>query len=246
MNLQPQTRTLHLYGDLAKRFGKTHKVCVETLSEAIRIVECNHPGFLRRVRNGQFHCLRGDKTLKRSTEMHPHQTVIPSRGDLHLIPVASGAKSRGLKIVFSIVVGGALLATGIGGALGAFGAGATGLGVAGTSLAISFTTLSLMGAGILLGGLSMLLAPTPKGEGERKQTSFTFDAPVNAGDEGGPVPLLYGELIVGSVTIASDIRTGYGSFNGGTTGYTKFGSGGTGTTVGGGTGTFDTFSVASV
>ena len=213
-------RTLHLYGDLAKTYGKKHTVASAVMVEALRIVDCNHPGFLRRVHRGQFHCLRGAKTLKGSSEMHPHHVIIPVEGDLHLIPVATGAKSRTAKIIFSVIVGGALLATGIGGALaplasgGGFGGGAVALGV---HLGVTYGTVALMGAGLLLGGISMLLTPVPKDPGERKPTSFTFDGPLNAGNEGGPIPLLYGELIVGGVTIASDISSSASGYNAGGT-----------------------------
>jgi predicted phage tail protein len=232
-----QLRNLHLYGDLAKVYGKTHKVFAPTFKDALRIVDCNHPGFLRRVGRGQWHCLRGHRTLKHSFEMAEHHVSLPLNGDFHLIPVAAGGKGRTAKIIFTIIIGGALLATGIGGALGAFGAAATGLGVAGTSLSLSFTTLALMGGGLLLGGLSMLLTPTPKdSNADAKKTSFTFDGPVNTADEGSAIPVLYGELIVGGVTIASDVRNGYGTMGGG--GTTKSGFGGSGVTIGGGSGIF--------
>jgi predicted phage tail protein len=192
--------------------------------------------------------------MKHSREMYPHHIELPLQGDFHLIPVAAGGKSRSTKIIFSIVVGGVLLATGIGGALGAFGAVTGGLmgGFAATTgfLGITYGTVALMGAGLLLGGLSMLLTPAPKITSEdQKATSFTFDAPANAIDEGSPVPLVYGLVIAGTATIASDIRSnaiGGGSVPGigapgsgtGTGGGTQSSSGGVGSTVsaGGATG----------
>jgi predicted phage tail protein len=172
--------------------------------------------------------------------MYEHHVLMPLNGDFHLVPVATGGKGRTGKIIFSIIIGGALLATGIGGALGAFGgvaSGATlgaGLGTSIGFMGISYGTVALMGAGLLLGGLSMLLTPTPKTDNsERKQTSFTFDGPVNTNDEGSAIPLLYGELIVGGVTIASDIRNGLASTGtGGTGGKGSTGTGGTGAITG--------------
>lgn len=225
-----QLRTLHLHGDLAKTYGKRHRVFAETFHDALRIVDCNHPGFLRRIGRGNWHCLRGDRTLKRSFEMYPHHVVLPISGDLHLVPAVAGGKSRGTKIIFSIVIGGALLATGIGGALGAFGAAGAGLGTGIGFMGITYGTVALMGASILLGGLSMLLTPVPKdtNTADRKQDSFTFSGPVNAGDEGTSIPLPYGELIVGGVTVASDINNGDSGNVGSAVG------GGAGASVGGG------------
>ena len=209
----------------------------------MRIVECNHPGVARRVRAGSFHCLHGDPTLKRSVELEEHQVGLPrANGDFHLVPVAYGQGRTG-KMIFSIIVGGALLWTGVGGALGfaALGAGAPIGAVAGAGvLGLSASTTALMGAGLLLGGISMLLAPSvATSTGASKPTSFTFDGPSGTGNEGGPVPLVYGEIICGGVTIASDIRNGYGSV-----GFGGFGYGSNGYTYGGGRRAFDTsFSV---
>jgi predicted phage tail protein len=181
---------------------------------------------------GRWNCRNGP-TLAASWELHPHQLPVPIKGDLHLLPVATGGKGRTGKIIMTIVIGGALLATGIGGALGAFGGvaqGATlgaGLGTGIGFMGITYGTVALMGAGILLGGLNMLLTPTPKmpTDGEKKATSFTFDGPANVNDEGGPVPLAYGTIITGGITIASAISNkAAGTRNGQMNG--KFGSGG--------------------
>jgi predicted phage tail protein len=213
-----QLRTLHLHGELARVYGPRHKVVAKgSLFDALRIIDCNHPGFLRHVGRRNWHCLRGDKTLKHSIEMYPHHVTLPISGDFHLVPAIEGGKSRGTKIIFTIIVGGALLATGIGGALGAFGGVAGGLGAGlGTGIGfagITYGTVALMGAGLLLGGLSMLLTPVPKdtNTADRKQDSFTFSGPVNTSDEGSVIPLAYGELIIGGITIASDINNGSGN-----------------------------------
>jgi predicted phage tail protein len=194
---------------------------------------------------GSFHCLHGDSEPEQATELEPHQITLPrADGDFHLIPVAAGAGRTG-KIIFSIVIGGALIATGVGGALAAgAAAGATGTaagaaaGLAASSaiLGLSHGTLILMGASFLLGGINMLLTPTPKEGNGGKPTTFTFGGPANVGDEGVPVPLVYGEVIWGSVPIASSIRTGFGGWgNGGYSGWT----GSDGVTAGGGRQSFD-------
>lgn len=212
-------RTLHLYGDLADRYGAQHEVCAPTISEAIRIVDCNHPGFSLNLRRRQFHVGIGDGDDVQELPQH-HLFVPRSRGDWHLIPAAAGGKSRTMKTVFSIVVGGALLATGIGGALGAAqgtlsGTGATislgtqaGFAASTGFLGLSYGTVALMGAGVFLGGLNQLLTPTPKMDtGSKKPTSFSFDGPGEVDDEGGPIHLILGEVITGGVRIASAVES---------------------------------------
>ena len=226
-----QFRNLYLHGPLAKVYGPKHKVYAASFKDALRIVDCNHPGFLRRISRGNWHCLRGDRTIKRSIQMEEHHILMPTTGDYHLVPVATGGKGRTGKIVLTIVIGGALLATGIGGALGAFG-GAAGFGASTGFLGLTYGTVALMGAGLLLGGLSMLLTPVPKdrnspGDKDNAPTSFTFDGPVNVLEEGSAVPCLYGELIVGGVAIASDVRSGIGTSTGGSASVPGTGTSGT-------------------
>jgi predicted phage tail protein len=230
---------LHLYGPLAERYGEDHEIPLGvTILDAVRIVECNYPGFLMEVRKGRFHIAVGDGRVgfdndngevvelcgSKAKEVYQHQLCVPrSTGEWHLIPALTGEKSRTAKTIFSIVVGGALLATGIGGALGAAalpGTGASlglGFGLGQTAfLGLSYGTVALMGAGFLLGGLNMLMTPTPKtNTADKKPTSFAFDGPGEIDDEGGPVPILVGEAIIGGVRIASAITSEGAGSNGG-------------------------------
>jgi predicted phage tail protein len=154
----------------------------------------------------------------RASQIYQHQVGVPrSRGEWHLVPAMAGGKNSSTgKIIFSIIIGGALLATGIGGALDAAalpGTGASlglsfGLGASSGFLGLSYGTIALMGAGFLLGGLNMLIAPTPKtSSADKKPTSFAFDGPGEIDDEGGPVPILLGEAIIGGVRVASALTS---------------------------------------
>jgi predicted phage tail protein len=215
-------RKLHLYGEMADIYGPEHDVCAATIGEAIRIVDCNHPGFNIYLRRRQFHLARGtgritysedEITLGDSTvvEVLPHQYTVPqSNGDWHLIPAMQGSKSRSLKTVFSVVVGGALLATGVGGAaFGAFGAAPSATFATSTGfLGLSYGSVALLGASLFLGGINQLLAPSPTtSTEERTPTSFGFDGPSEIEDEGGAIPIIIGEVITGPVRVAASITT---------------------------------------
>ena len=204
-------RKLHLYGTLAERYGAVHEVACGTVSEAVRIVDCNHVGFCRDIRKMKFHIATGP-SLDDCEEMPEHQLFIPrsTGGDWHLVPAIEGAKGKTGKIIFSIIVGGALLATGIGGAaFGAFGAAGSATAATATGfLGLSYGTVALMGAGIFLGGLNMLLMPTPQTDtSEKKPTSFSFDGPGEVDDEGGPIHIIIGEVITGGIRIASSVES---------------------------------------
>jgi predicted phage tail protein len=64
-----------------------------------------------------------------------------------------------------------------------------------------------VGIALIGAGMSVLLAKPPKFDDFReieegkKKVSYLFDGPTNAANEGGPVPIGYGRLIVGSQVI---------------------------------------------
>ena len=64
-----------------------------------------------------------------------------------------------------------------------------------------------VGVALISAGMSVLLAKPPKFDDFReieegkKKVSYLFDGPTNAANEGGPVPIGYGRLIVGSQVI---------------------------------------------
>ena len=74
----------------------------------------------------------------------------------------------------------------------------TGLGTVAVSLGVS----------LVLGGIAQMLTPLPKlpasGARDEIQSDY-FNGPVNTTAQGGAVPVLYGELFVGSAVISAGI-----------------------------------------
>jgi predicted phage tail protein len=67
--------------------------------------------------------------------------------------------------------------------------------------------VGLFGASLVLGGIAQLLTPTPKisqDEGDPRK-SFSFSGIQNTNRAGVPVPVVYGETLVGSVVISAGI-----------------------------------------
>jgi predicted phage tail protein len=60
-----------------------------------------------------------------------------------------------------------------------------------------------MGASLVLGGIAQLLAPTPKAADPSDKPSYLFNGPVQTSQQGYPVPVGYGELIVGGAVISA-------------------------------------------
>ena len=69
------------------------------------------------------------------------------------------------------------------------------------------TVLAGVGITLILGGVAQLLTPTPKisqDEGDPRK-SFSFSGIQNTSRAGVPVPVVYGETLVGSVVISAGI-----------------------------------------
>lgn len=226
-------RTIHLHGRLRRDFGPSFRLAVETPAEAFRALVHQLPGFRQSIAQGEYRIVRGDRKQGMALEGPELGLRFGQALDLHVIPLPRGAKNQGtgkviigaLILVAAIFTYGAAAgwfgtayASGLGSTLGAFSvAGEAGvmastvMGVAstgwGAQIAIS---AGLMGASMMLQGISMLLSPQPKPakalETDRKD-SFVFTGAVNSSGQGQVVPLIYGRVRVGSIVGAATLKT---------------------------------------
>lgn len=189
-----ELRTLHLHGKLGKDFGRTHQLAIATAGEAIRAMCANHPSFLEEVRQGSYRLVRGDLDKGIDLDVGDVNTFKLGNAELHIVPQLEGAKTgsnTGKMIAGAVLIGAAVFFSG--GALAA-------------PLLGGLTTwgnIALLGGAMLLSGISSAKA------GETKSTandaSFAFSGPGNIYEQGSPVPLVYGEVITGSVMISGGI-----------------------------------------
>jgi predicted phage tail protein len=114
--------------------------------------------------------------------------------EVDVFPVIEGAGWGWLEALLGVVL--IIASVFLGPGVGALGIGGLGLAWAGT--------VALLGVSLLLGGLSQLLfgpgnpAKTSSGEKANNLPSYLFSGQTNTMRQGGPVPLLYGKMIVGS------------------------------------------------
>lgn len=206
-------RNVYLYGKLAKEFGSVFRIRANTVGAAVKLLEANFKGkFLRAVIQGEYRVVAG-KSIDDEGGLHFDNDLVRSgislgSKDLHIMPVPHGAGGGG----FRVVIGIALIATAVvlsGGA--AAGLGATAFSVGG--YAVSYGSIALFGASLALGGLAQMLTPTPKvgdysgREAADERPSFLFNGAVNTVEQGGPVPVIYGRMRVGSTVISGGITT---------------------------------------
>lgn len=198
-------KTVQLHGALAAEFGSSFRLDVRSPAEAIRLLEANFPGrFVKAIRNKWFRVARranGPCLAECELSMDTVSNEIhlePAPEEYHVEPVVQG----GFKAFFGLFFGPGLLSSvftplglplvggaGVGGALGGFG-----------SILIGITIIGVIAL------ISGALTPKEKEqENPDERTSFLFQGAVNQSEQGGPVPLIYGEFLVGSTVISGGI-----------------------------------------
>lgn len=198
-------RTIRLYGKLGTKFGRIHRLAVESAAEAIRALCALRPGFERELMTSRdrgigYAVFLGKKNLKAEQLVDD----VEDR-EIRIAPILQGAGFGG---IFQIILGVVLVAV----SLISFGAATVGIAAAFEAI-VTAGGVGLfafnMGVGLMMGGIMQLLAPQPKGISARNrpqnEASYTFNGAVNTTAQGGPVPVGYGRMIVGSSVISAGI-----------------------------------------
>ena len=183
-------RKIKLYGKLAKFIG--HRVLeadVATAAEAMRFLLANWPELEAHMNDQHYRVTVGTYDLDLEELHHP-----AGAAPISFAPVMAGAGATG-----RIIAGIALIAFAI-----IVPAAAIGL--------TSMLSIGIAGASLVLGGVAQLLTPTPKAtQGPDSQDdprkSYSFSGIQNTSRQGVPVPIVYGETVVGSVVISAGIDT---------------------------------------
>ena len=194
-------RKIKLYGELAKFLGqKTFEAEVNNAAQAIRFLVVNFPQLEKHMAERYY------KVAVDNWEIGEEELHYPNgQEDIKIIPVVGGAGGRGIgKILLgAALIGGAFL---INPALSfSFKSGVTGFAAAGglTKAAVG------IGGALVLSGISDMLTPVPKiSEQEQDpRLSFNFSGIQNTSRAGVAVPVIYGQVLTGSVVISAGIET---------------------------------------
>ena len=200
-------RTVKVYGHLAEHCGQSvFEALVRTPAEAIRFLLCNFPSLRGVMRDGQYKVAASDLELELAD--HPEQLHYPLSNDdvVRVIPVITGAGGAGKILAGAALIGASIL-------LAPTGAGFLGLGqnvLAGTFTlgAGAASVAGAVGASLVLGGVSDLITPVPRTPDvdNDPRENFNFSGVQNVTREGVPVPIVYGEMIVGSVVVSAGLN----------------------------------------
>lgn len=203
-------RVIRLNGELGKKYGRVHKLDVNTPAEAVRALIANHPGLQQDLATSHERGVAYKCVVDRE-QVGEELLTYPMSRTFSITPVVTGAGKAFNFIVGIALLGVALAATGglAGIGIAGFGGAAGGAAAMGTSigfLGLTYGNIAFLGAALILGGVAQMLAPTPKAPDspEKKENPY-FNGPVNATQQGVSVPVGYGRAIVGSAVISAGI-----------------------------------------
>ncbi|ALZ96746.1 phage tail protein [Leclercia adecarboxylata] len=187
--------TIRLYGALGARFGRVHRLAVQTSAEAVKALCINLDGLesflMNAKKNGMtFAVFRGKRNIGAQDFKE-----LGGDSDIRIAPVLEGAKKAGL---FQTILGAVMVVAGIV---------VSGLS-AGWASPVGGAMISA-GIGMAAGGIYQMLSPQPKGLQGRddpdNKPSYAFGGAVNTLAMGNPVALLYGEREIGGAIISAGI-----------------------------------------
>lgn len=182
-----------LDGALGKHFGRNWELCIGSPAEALRIIDANKPGIFTWIKQNlakygrykvlcQYHDGREEAL---DTDSFGFERKLKS---VRFVPIIEGA-SAGARFVVGAVL-----------AVVGYGSMFMGGGPAGSAV-------GNMGIAMMMGSVIEMLTPRPtvdKNETVNK-TSHYFNGPVNTTQQGVPVPLIYGRVLVGSHAISANV-----------------------------------------
>lgn len=215
-------RTIKLYGHLGKEFGKLHKLDVKTPAEAIRALKANFPEFTKSVveHNTPGYMI----VIGNENRSDPEMLQYPADNDIKIVPVVQGSGGQwGTVIVGAVLIAAAIAVPALAGAyigtMSGVSAGVITAAEAATASTImsvagmASTAMMAVGTSLVLSGVSSLLfspskvSPTTSGNPVDQISSSHFNGPVNLSQQGNPIPIAYGQVLVGSQVISAGITT---------------------------------------
>ncbi|HIF2325102.1 TPA: tail assembly protein [Salmonella enterica] len=190
----PEMVRICLYGDL-QRFGKRFGLSIKTAAEGIHALAVQLPGFRQKLSDGWYQVrIAGRDVDEASLSARLYEPLLPG-AVIHIVPRMEGAKRGGF---FQVIAGVALI-------------GLAWWNPAGWLGAAAVSGLYGAGASMVLGGLAQMLTPVPKTpamhQADNGKENPYFSSLDNMAAQGNPLPVLYGEMQIGSRVISQMLST---------------------------------------
>ena len=184
---QPKT-SVRLSGSLATKFWRQKDYLLEsgTTNEVFSALRNTVDGFADEIMRMSRAGIRF-AIFRNRVNVGKDELTLSGTTEIRIVPIISGSKRGGL---FQTIAGVALIVVGAFLSETPFGPPLVGMGIAMT-----------------LGGVVQMLSPVPKTSSQEDQAgtenkpSYLFNGAFNSTQQGLPVPVVYGEMLVGSSVI---------------------------------------------
>tara|TARA_R100000231_G_scaffold5650_1_gene8639 strand:+ start:6813 stop:7397 length:585 start_codon:yes stop_codon:yes gene_type:complete len=186
-------RKIKVYGRLRKFLGQSEfEAEVNNVREAFSFLTVNFKDLKKHMADQLYHVRVGQ------TQITEDLVDFNASGDICVVPVASG-NIFGIVLGLGALFGGSALSTAT-----FFGAG------------ILSSALTAIGTSMVLNGVTSMLAPEQEVASQSMMsredpaalaTNYSFNNLSNVSKAGVPVPIVYGEIFVGSITIGNGVDT---------------------------------------
>lgn len=187
-------RKIKVYGKLRQLLGQsTFEADLNNVGQAFSFLYNNFPELQKHLLNSNYRVWTGDKLV---TE---EKIFMSGETDIRIIPVATGSISFALPFLAPIISGGVSSVIS---------------GIVGTGIIGSIVTA--VGTSLIVEGVTSMLAPQPQfsspsgmepTDPSSLASNYSFSGITNISKSGVPINLIYGETIVGSVTVSNGIDT---------------------------------------
>ena len=181
-------REIRLYGHLGQRFGRSYTLNVASPGEAVRAL-CSQlegfRGYLTKHSEPGYRVYVGKRNIG-TDELCQLSGALP----IKIVPHVVGAHGKYAAALKNIVLGAVLIGASF---------------ITGLPLWMS-TSLFTDGAILALAGVAQYLNHPPPAA--KVASSYLFAGTVNSTAQGGPVPVLYGRLRVGSTVVSGSLTVG--------------------------------------
>lgn len=148
--------------------------------------------------------IAGEDASEETLSARLHEPL-PSGAVIHIVPRMEGAKNGG---TFQIVLGAVAIAASFftaGASLAAWGAALSAGAISASSVLFS------VGLSMMVGGVAQMLTPKPQSpsahHADNGKQNVYFSSLDNMIAQGNPLPILYGEMLVGSRRISQSLST---------------------------------------
>ena len=174
-----------MYGRLAKFLkAKELEAEISSAADAVRFLLTNWPSLERHMVDQRYRVTVGGYALSEEELGHPS-----GEQEIRIIPVIGGAGAAG-RILAGVALVAASFIPGVG--------------------ALAINLMLGVGASLVLGGVAQLISPVPTLDGGDDsqgdpRKSYSFSGIQNTSRQSLPIPVVYGEMIVGSIVVSSSI-----------------------------------------